>query len=538
MSDRPATADETTEPTVTDALPVGLPATAADTDTVTEPDAAAAPEPAGGAAVTATDPGTAAPARRVRRFGVASILFVVLGAIFGTAFAVLTPPFWGHDELTQFGRAYQVAEGGFLPQEIHDDRAVAYGGQVPASIDALMDFALTDYRENDKEPAPMVADPSGYDRLEGAAVDGPPVDVWFTNTAAYSPVPYAPVAAGLRVAEALDLDVGGTLLAARLAGLAAYLALAGFALHVLRGSRIAWLAFTLALLPIAMFQAGTVTADTVTNGMALLFSALFVKAVFLRDRLSKPESLVLLASVLALPLCKPTYFLLAMLVVFVPRDRLAGLPAVRWVPQLTALVGLGLFGLWTKISSGTTEGMGLMRPQNQWYSVIPADQMQGILSDPLGFLDTFYRTLVYRDQLYFVQFFGELGFGYVDVPATAIVLALTAIILAFGIAERLDPRRWSTTATTLVVLLSVGMIFGTLYLSFSPVGFYIIDGVQGRYFLPLAFVGFTVLLRWIPLRITVSDGRAPGRGVPIAIALLTVGSLVATLLKYNTVVWG
>lgn len=530
MSDRPTTTEsaETTDPAETTDTVEPSPASPADTTPVVS-------DPPPGAGIASAD--EPAPARRVRRFGTASLLFVVLGALFGAAFAVVTPPFWGHDEITQFGRAYQVAHGGFLPQEIDDDRAVAYGGQVPASIDALMDHAFEDYRTNPEEPAPMAGDPAAYDRLKAAPVGAADTTIWFTNTAAYSPVPYVTVAAGIRVAEALDLDVGGTVLAARLAGLAAYLALGGFALHALRGRRIAWLGFALAMLPIAMFQAGTVTADTVTNGLALLFSALFVKAVFLRDRLSKPESLVLLTSVLALPLCKPTYFLLAMLVVIVPRDRLSGFPAVRWIPQLTALVGLALFGVWTKISSGTTEGMGLMRPEKQWYSVIPTEQMEGVLSDPLGFLDTFYRTLVYRDQLYFVQFFGELGFGYVDVPATAMVLALTAIVLAFGVAERLDPRRWSTTVTTLVVLLSVGMIFGTLYLSFSPVGFYIIDGVQGRYFLPLALVGFTVLLRWIPLRITV-DGRTPGRGVPIAITLLTVGSLVATLLKYSTVVWG
>ena len=96
----------------------------------------------------------------------------------------------------------------------------------------------------------------------------------------------------------------------------------------------------------------------------------------------------------------------------------------------------------------------------------------------------------------------------------------------------------SSAYMVLVVLLSVGMIFGTLYLSFSPVGFYIIDGVQGRYFLPLAFVGFAVLLRWIPLRVTGADGRVAARGPAIAITLLTVGSLTAAILKYSYVVWG
>ncbi|MFD6464121.1 DUF2142 domain-containing protein, partial [Streptomyces roseolus] len=102
----------------------------------------------------------------VTRFGAATLVFAVLLMIFGGAFAVSTPPFWGHDEITQFGRAYQVAHGGFLPERIADTRGVSYGGDVPVSIDDLMGYALKDYTENPQEPDPMVYDPADYDRFK------------------------------------------------------------------------------------------------------------------------------------------------------------------------------------------------------------------------------------------------------------------------------------------------------------------------------------------------------------------------------------
>ncbi|MEU8895044.1 DUF2142 domain-containing protein [Nocardia sp. NPDC048505] len=480
----------------------------------------------------------------VTRFGAATVVFAVLVTIFGAAFAVSTPPFWGHDEITQFGRAYQVAHGGFLPERIEDRRGVSYGGDVPVSITELMGYALTDYTTNPQEPDPMVYDPADYDRFKRAAISTEVEPVWFTNTAAYSPVPYLPAALGIRVAELLDLNVGGMIMATRLAGLAVYLALVGFGLWALRARRVQWLVLAVALLPIAVFQAGTVTADTMTNALAIMVSALLVKALFLGDRLGRAETAALLAAAILLPLSKPTYVLLALLLVLIPVRRFAfgSEEPKRWqriVPIAFAGVGAICFAIWTKIAGPTTEGMGLMRPEHQWKSVRPGDQLSGILGDPIGFVDVFGDSIAYRDQRWFIQFFGELGFAYIDVPALSIVACLLAFAVALGIADRMTASdRWRTWVVALTVAASVAMIYVTLYMSFTPVDYYIIDGVQGRYFVPLAIVAFGVLLRWMPLRLTDTEGRTPTFGPAITIAAASTVGLVAALAKYHAIVWG
>ncbi|NEW27505.1 DUF2142 domain-containing protein [Nocardia cyriacigeorgica] len=487
---------------------------------------------------------TANPLRRtadtlIARFGAATLAFTILAALFGAVFAVITPPFWGHDEITQFGRAYQVAHGGFLPQEIDDDRGVAYGGQAPAAIDALMGYAFRDYNDNPEEPGAMVGDPGGYDRVGGAEVTAEHKTIWFTNTAAYSPVPYVPAAIGIRLAGVLDLDAGGMVLLTRLAGLLAYLVVAGFALWALRGYRVQWLAFSVALLPIAVFQAGTVTADTMTNALAIMVSALLVKALFLGRGLGRVETTALLAATVLLPLSKPTYVLLAMLVVLVPAKRFGFSGLLRRLPWLCAAIGAAGFAVWMKIAAPTGDGMSLMRPRHQWYTVNPGEQLSGILRDPFGFLGVFGESIARRDQEWFTEFFGELGFGYVDVPAMSIVTCLLAFAVGLGIAERMttpDFRRTLIVALTLAA--SVAMIYVTLYMSFTPVDFYIIDGVQGRYFVPLAILTFAVLLRWMPLRLTGPGGKAPGRAAPITIVAATTIALAAAAIKYYVVVWG
>ncbi|RBO91845.1 DUF2142 domain-containing protein [Nocardia puris] len=482
----------------------------------------------------------------VERFGAATVAFAVIAAVFGALFAVYTPPFWGHDEITQFGRAYQVSQGGFLPQEIEDDRGVAYGGEVPASVDELMGYAFRDYQDNPAEPGRMVADPGAYDRLESASLDTPMRPIWFTNTAAYSAVPYVPAAIGIKIAEVTGADVGGLVLLTRLAGLLAYLLVVGFGLYALRAHRVQWLAFTVAVLPIAVFQAGTVTADTLTNALAIMVSALLVKAVFLGNALNRAETVALLGATLLLPLSKPTYVLLAMLVVVVPVDRFAFFGeragrVWRFVPWAFAAVGALAFAVWMKIAAPTGDGMSLMRPRHQWYTVKPDEQLGEILGDPVGFVRVFGDSIIYRDQRWFTQFFGELGFAYIDVPAVTILCCLFAFAVSLGVADRMNPDT-ATFRRTLVVALtvaaSVAMIYVTLYMSFTPIGFYIIDGVQGRYFVPLALVAFAALLRWMPLRLADAQGRTPTRGPAIAVIVATVVALFAALAKYTTIVWG
>ncbi|MBO0856453.1 MAG: DUF2142 domain-containing protein [Nocardia sp.] len=480
-----------------------------------------------------------------RRLGAATAVFVVVAAVFGTVFAVITPPFWGHDEITQFGRAYQVAHGGFAPQRISDDRGIAYGGKIPLSVDGLMGYAFDDYNRKPDEPAHLAADATGYDRLGAAPLTTDATKtMWFTNTAAYSPIPYVPAALGIRLAEATGLDTGDAVLLTRLAGLVAYLLIVALALRTLRGFRIQWLAFTIAVLPIALFQAGTITADTMTNALALLISCLLVKGVFLDSRLSRGEVAATLATTLALPLSKPTYVLLAMLVVLIPARQFgfgkqSGLGKIlRWLPWCFAAVGAALFAVWMKLASPTGDGMGLMRQKSEWHSVRPGDQLHGILSHPLHFSDVFFDSIWYRDQKWFTQFFGELGFSYVSVPAIAILACLLALAVSTGIADRLTGNRLRTWIIALTVPASVAMIYVTLYMSFSPVGYWLIDGVQGRYFVPLALIAFAVLLRWMPLRLSTSEGVTPVRGPAITVVVATVLALVATIVKYNLMVWG
>lgn len=81
------------------------------------------------------------------------------------------------------------------------------------------------------------------------------------------------------------------------------------------------------------------------------------------------------------------------------------------------------------------------------------------------------------------------------------ILVLMALALAWFLAPRPVVSRARLLIVALVVAASGALIFGALYLSFTPVGLWVVAGVQGRYFYPLLLPGLLVARAVLPLRL-------------------------------------
>jgi uncharacterized membrane protein len=159
-----------------------------------------------------------------------------------------------------------------------------------------------------------------------------------------------------------------------------------------------------------------------------------------------------------------------------------------------------------------------------------------VLENPLTFARVVVNTFSSKDVMYLTQFFGDLGFTFVSIPVLATVAVMLAAVIAFGFSERVEARVLPTLAVALIVALGAASVFGALYLNFSPVGYYIIDGVQGRYFLPFILLVFGVLLRVVPLRWHIARPRDL-RACEVSVVSLLATALVLAVLKYYFVVW-
>lgn len=82
-------------------------------------------------------------------------------------------------------------------------------------------------------------------------------------------------------------------------------------------------------------------------------------------------------------------------------------------------------------------------------------------------------------------------------------------------------------------------VFGTLYLTYSRVRFPVVEGVQGRYFIPflplLAVLGGLILEK---LGVKVDVTKKTGFKISASLAVLVTVSLTFAAAKYYLITWG
>jgi uncharacterized membrane protein len=135
--------------------------------------------------------------------------------------------------------------------------------------------------------------------------------------------------------------------------------------------------------------------------------------------------------------------------------------------------------------------------------VLGGAQARFLLAHPLAVPGIAWATL---DAFWFSfvqQFVGVLNWLDLLLPPGFIDGAIVVLGLLLALGWRAVPA-----AVPVVLMLSAGLVFGALYVTWSPVGSPVVIGVQGRYFLPIAAMGAAGLgrSRW-PL---VSAGLVAG----------------------------
>ena len=446
------------------------------------------------------------------------VVFAAVAVLFGLAFICSIPPLWGLDETSHIERAYTISTGHVLASKSGD----GYGGKVPQNLVALADYSHRDI-SNNKHASHFYArgdvdSRKAYDELASKPLRSRMIDQSFTGAAAYSPLAYTGQVGGVTLARLTGSSVGTMVVLARLGGLLAYVAVVAWALRLLQDHHFKWVVFTIALLPVSVFQSAVVTTDSLSLAFALLLFA----AVVTRARRT-----ALTAAVLALALMKPNYFLLTPMLLFAPGIRKA---------YKVGLFGAGcvLLGLWLVASAPVASAIATISfGAHSGQMVDTHAQLAGILQQPAELLATLVRTLLLDDSAWFLQIFGLLGGNALALPSFLMQLSFAGLLLAalygavhyssaHGLGKRL--AGWS------YLLISTGVFFSiilTLYLTFTVVHGKFAQGVQGRYFIPLLPFTFYGLRLLVPLEL-----RMPARTAAMIFITVPCAVLLGALYIY------
>ncbi len=480
----------------------------------------------------------------LRQYTTVVTLFIVLASFFGLLFVFKTPLLWGEDEITQFSRSYQVSRGHILPIKVGANN---YGGYVPDSAYKLFSFVGNGLSYGSKNSAlsngvGWFATSTSYDNLKTSPLNSKDVIAEFPNTAPYSPIAYLPSSAGLLVSSLLKLDLSNSIYLARLFSLIFFVIAIAYSLKSLKPFRAKWIVFTVALLPMVIFQASTITADTMTLTIIIVISSLYLKTI-LKSKLNKTETVVFISGILALPLVKPTYILFALLILLVPSKRLSlGGRYATFLKYVTVAISFGLLGVWSYLTRSLENAPSLALPTYWAPAINPKEQIQYSLHHPIAVSKVFIRTAILNDNYYLNGMVGGFGYNNILVPAVAVLSSLGAMVLSILNSEKLKLNWQRSTSLIIVSAGSIFALFYTFYLTITPVGTtegsvgMIVQGLMGRYFVPYIILVLTILAILFKPRFT--KDKTTYDTVKKTIIILVVFSLLVSFLKYYYVTWG
>jgi uncharacterized membrane protein len=445
------------------------------------------------------------------------IIFLILGIIFGCTFTFLTPPFQVPDEINHFFRAYQVSEKHILG-EVQNGIP---GGTLPAS---LSQFA-SQYNDIPFHPEKK-ASLQQLKESFNIPLEKQNRDFFdFRNTVLYSPIPYLPQALGIKLASMMNRSPIVLLYAGRLMNLSVWLCLMAMAISLTPSFK--WVFLSIALTPMSLFLAGSVSADPVTSGLCFLFLALILKYRSEDILLYSKQlfALFLLSSLIALS--KQVYLLLGFLVLLIPSDRFGGRKKYYSYFILLIFTSFSLNVAWTFLIKTKGLYLELEDAVNN-----TSQQWAFIRADPIRYLGIFFRTFYLHGHSTVEQFVGRLGWVDTILPGFLWkgywILLLTTALIDKSPMIKIDYK--SKILISILLFLIVFLMGLALYLQGASLK---ADSIpfQGRYFIPLGPLFFLLLYNH-KIKISFDNCKVGGLLLSLLIFVMVAYSLFVTYKRY------
>jgi len=243
------------------------------------------------------------------------------------------------------------------------------------------------------------------------------------------------------------------------------------------------------LMPMTLSLAASVSADGMTIALSLLFTAL-VWHCGVAGEIGRRTKLAIVGLSIAVALCKFAYLPLISLFLLIPPVRFGGKRSyVRFVAALV-FVSIISSAAWLSQSAGTKL---VLRPDHPQVNV--SRQLDFVRDHPLVFPEAMAKGLAHDGVFILRSFVGNLG--WIDNPVSPIVVGLYLLALAAGcVPMRGDPSGpeiWRLAIIAAAICASVVTFAFLNYLVWTPVGYWYVQGLQGRYFIPLGLAGLILI---------------------------------------------
>ena len=399
-------------------------------------------------------------------------VFIVLGLIYGLAFLVLIPPFQVPDEYEHYYKSWDLSNGNLIPEKIGNKAGVS----VPESVKIMTDNVYQKWKYFILNNQTM--DMKYLLNLPLQSKNNVFVDISKYAVVTYSPLPYLASALSMAVGKVFDLSPLILMYLGRFGNLLLWLFIIFLAIRITPVFK--WGFLAIALMPMTLFQAASLSADGVAISLSFLTIAIFLKLALDENikKINTKHILILISISLLLGLAKMPYIMLILMFFLIPSRKFDGKKRMFQIFGLMFLLAVLIIALWNFMVNG------LYMPLDPGISI--KDQVFYILQYPIDFIQTLLNTSSkYAGELPGIVI-GHWAYANSPIPNWIYSIYFFALVLI----SAFDKSSFKMNIKQKYILLGLfslitGTIFVLEYLTWTYTGAQVIHGIQGRYLIPI-----------------------------------------------------
>lgn len=299
-----------------------------------------------------------------------------------------------------------------------------------------------------------------------------------------NPLVYLPQIAGVTLARVLHLNGIQLYTLGRIFGLIFALIMVYFAIKLLPAGKMVM--FAVALLPMTMQQFAILSYDCVINALSFLFIGYVLHLAYAKESVGWKELILPAMMMMVIVPTKIVYIFLVLLFLLIPREKFT----FRYgnIIGILAVMAAGVIAM--KLFNATAAADILSRTTNtvQWGDE-PSYTLAMILEDPLAAIRIFLRSFLERGPEYLGGMLGLYLCKYYGIRVPFAILAgFFVILLAAALFEKERNVKFDRKTRGLMIVISLAVIGSaslSMMLAYTSVYSPVLQGVQGRYFLPV-----------------------------------------------------
>lgn len=415
----------------------------------------------------------------VKKLSFSNKMFPILALIFGLIIIKIVPPLQAPDELGHFVKAEAFSERKIRPQpskKIQKNKKKTwneYGFEMPYEILSMNSYLLNKGGKGEKYPYYYVDKEKSFHGVREFVPTGGITNYYWAS--------YIPQILGIEVGKMFGKPIIWQYYATRYFNLIAYILIIFFSIKLFPFSKLG--ATVLALNPMALSLAASASGDAMIIATSFFFTS-WILNMIRSKKITNIELLISAFLMVTLVLMKPTLIVLGMLFFLIPNKNMSIQRKIAW--------GIGIFTAciffylaWNK----------LMVNQQLLYKDFanPEKQVDLFFKSPSVFFENVKENYLFgvKGDNIIYSFAGN--FGFLDAP-----LGLHWLILYFAMIpiaclvqdkDNISLNAYQKIISVVMMIIYILLTFFALYQIWNKPGRTAsIEGLQGRYFIPLSIV--------------------------------------------------